>query len=189
MISGRLIFFFLAFVVSLVLAWTIWVALSLFYSSDQKAQGSSAIEGVKPTSLSGASVPTISSGESFACTPTHVWDGDGPIWCIEGPRLRLAGIAARELDGSCSLGHPCPEASGVEARDALVALLGTKTGVGRHGHILIVGPTLSCRSDGSAGGNRTAAWCVSPNQGDINCAMVRGGWALRWEEYWREHKC
>ncbi len=50
-------------------------------------------------SVATAEVPIIPSGEIFTCTPTHVWDGDGPIWCEEGPRLRLAGIAARELDG------------------------------------------------------------------------------------------
>lgn len=37
-----------------------------------------------------------------------------------------------------------------------------------------------CRSDGSAGGNRTAARSVSPIGGDLSCAMVRGEWALRW---------
>jgi len=140
-------------------------------------------------SASFADVPIIPRGETFTCTPTHVWDGDGPVWCSEGPRLRLAGIAARELDGSCSSGHPCPAVSGIEGRDALVDLLGTQTGVGRHGHILINGPTLHCRSDGPAGGNRTASWCVSPRHGDINCAMVRGGWALQWDRYWRDHSC
>lgn len=143
---------------------------------------------VDPSMLS-AQVPTVPSGQTFMCTPTHVWDGDGPVWCKEGPRVRLAGIAARELDGSCSPGHPCPAASGIEARDALVTLLGKPTGVGQHGHILVTGPALTCRSDGSAGGNRTAAWCTSPRHGDINCAMVLGGWALRWDRYWGRHRC
>lgn len=52
--------------------------------------------------LAAAIVP---AGEAFTCTPEAVWDGDGPVWCKEGPRIRLAGIAARELDGSCSDGH------------------------------------------------------------------------------------
>jgi endonuclease YncB( thermonuclease family) len=136
-----------------------------------------------------ADVPVIPHGQTFECTPTHVWDGDGPIWCAEGPRLRLAGIAAREIDESCSRGHPCPKASGREARTALVALLGVPTGTGGHGHILVSGPTITCRSDGSAGGNRTAAWCLSPSAGDINCAMVNGGWALRWDRFWNNHRC
>ena len=50
-------------------------------------------------SVATASVPLVKAGQTFTCTPTHVWDGDGPIWCEEGPRLRLAGIAAREMDG------------------------------------------------------------------------------------------
>lgn len=141
------------------------------------------------SSVALASVPVVPAGQTFNCTPTHVWDGDGPIWCQEGPRLRLSGIAAREMDGSCSRGHPCPRANAVDARDALVALLGATTGVSRHGHILVRGPTLRCYSDGSAGGNRTASWCVSPTNGDINCAMVSGGWALRWDRYWRNHSC
>lgn len=58
----------------------------------------------------------VATGQSFNCTPTRVWDGDGPIWCEEGPRIRLSGIAAREMDGSCSKGHPCPSASPEQSR-------------------------------------------------------------------------
>jgi endonuclease YncB( thermonuclease family) len=140
-------------------------------------------------SMAGADVPIIPRGQSFTCTPTHVWDGDGPIWCQEGPRLRLAGIAARELDGSCSDGHPCPSPSGIESRDALVNLLGTPMGIGRYGHVLIDALPLQCQSDGPAGGQRTASWCVSPRSGDVNCAMVKAGWALSWDKYWGDHRC
>ena len=124
-----------------------------------------------------------------AATPTHVWDGDGPVWCAEGPRLRLIWDSRPELDGSCSPGHPCPDSDPIVSRDALVNLLGTKTGVGPHGHILVSGPRMRCTSTGSAGGDRTGAWCVSPRSGDISCAMVRGGWAARWERFWQDHRC
>ena len=141
------------------------------------------------TSIAFASVPIVPSGQYFMCTPTHVWDGDGPIWCQEGPRVRLAGVAAREMDGTCFRNQPCPRASAEAARDALVALVGSPTGVSRHGHILVVGPTMRCRSNGSAGGNRTAAWCVSPKSGDVNCAIISGGSALKWDRYWKQHRC
>src|SRR3546814_10585011 len=49
----------------------------------------------------------VAAGLIFLCTPTLVADGDGPVWCAEGPRIRIAGIAARELDGTCRRGHPC----------------------------------------------------------------------------------
>jgi len=53
--------------------------------------------------------PVIPPGQTFACTPTAVYDGDGPIGCAEGPRIRVAGIAAREMDGTCRTNQPCPE--------------------------------------------------------------------------------
>ena len=141
------------------------------------------------TVASAKNVPIVPDGSEFRCTPTHVWDGDGPIWCEEGPRIRLSGIAAREMDGSCSDGHPCPDASAEAARDNLVRLIGKPTGVSAYGHILVQGPAMICQSVGSGGGNRTAAWCVSPQGGDINCAMVEGGWALKWDRYWGKHNC
>ena len=128
----------------------------------------------------------IATGVSFACTPTQVWDGDGPIWCAEGPKVPLAGIAAREMDATCRPGHPCPASSAEAARDHLARLLGRPLGRASTGHVLVRGPTLRCRSEGSGKGERTAAWCVSPMHGDLSRAMIRSGYALRWNQYWRE---
>jgi endonuclease YncB( thermonuclease family) len=134
-------------------------------------------------------VTAIPAGQAFTCTPTRVWDGDGPIWCEEGPRVRLAGIAAREMDGTCRDNQPCPAASAERSRDALAQLIGKPVGQSREGHVLVKGDKLTCRSEGSAGGSRTAAWCVSPTHGDLSCAMVKTGYALRWDRYWRHHRC
>ncbi|MCL6741166.1 hypothetical protein LZ518_08485 [Sphingomonas sp. RB56-2] len=134
-------------------------------------------------------VQIVTAGQSFTCTPTAVWDGDGPIWCAEGPRVRLAGIAAREMDGSCSPGQPCPNASAEAARDQLVGLLGGPRGRLATGHIRVAARPMNCRSNGSAGGSRTAAWCILANGVDLNCAMIRSGLALRWDRYWRSHRC
>lgn len=136
-----------------------------------------------------AAVIVVPAGQTFECTPTRVWDGDGPVWCAEGPRIRVSGIAAREADGTCRSNQPCPDAGARQARDALVQLVGKPVGTSREGHVLVRGPTMHCRSDGSAGGNRTAAWCVSPVGGDLSCAMVQNGKALRWKKYWRQHEC
>ena len=134
-------------------------------------------------------VSVVPAGQEFICTPVRVWDGDGPVWCAEGPRIRLAGIAAREIDDSCRSNQPCPDASAVEARDALVKLIGVPTGRSMEGHILVTGPSMSCTSAGNGVGSRTAAWCVSPEGGDVSCAMVKGGWALKWDRYWKAHEC
>ncbi len=131
----------------------------------------------------------IAAGTGFTCTPTRVWDGDGPIWCAEGPKIRLAGIAAREIDGTCNRGHPCPTAQGTVARDHLVRLLGGPRGRTGTGHIIVRSPALRCRSEGSGKGTRTAAWCVSPSAGDLSCAMVKSGYALRWRRYGGDRVC
>lgn len=128
----------------------------------------------------------VAAGQTFACTPTRVWDGDGPIWCAEGPRIRLAGIAAREADGTCRSNQPCPHATAEQARDYLVSLIGGRIGSAPTGHILVRGERLACRSEGDGVGNRTAAWCSNSTVGDLSRAMVRSGYALRWDRYWRD---
>ena len=131
----------------------------------------------------------VPAGQTFRCTPTRVWDGDGPVWCAEGPRLRIAGIAARETDGTCRTNQPCPAATAEQARDALVAVVGIPRGVAPEGHVLVAGPMMTCRSEGGAGGSRTAAWCTSPRGGDVSCAMLRTRTVLAWPRYWRAHSC
>lgn len=131
----------------------------------------------------------VDSGQPFTCTPTHVWDGDGPVWCAEGPHLRIAGIAAREMDGTCRTNQPCPAASAIETRDALVQLMGGARGTISTGHVVVRGPRLTCRSEGGAGGNRTAAWCRLPSGADLSCAMIKTGAVLRWDRYWKGPAC
>lgn len=131
----------------------------------------------------------VTAGATFTCTPTHVWDGDGPIWCAEGPKIRLSGIAAREMDGTCRSNQPCPDASAEDARDALVKLVGRPIGKSAHGHVLVRGEPLKCRSEGSGAGSRTAAWCVNAEGVDLSCAMASSGVALRWARYWDGHRC
>lgn len=131
----------------------------------------------------------VAAGSGFTCTPTRVLDGDGPIWCAEGPRIRLAGIAAREADGRCRPGQPCASADPARSRDHLVRLIGSPTGRSPEGHVLVRGAPLACRSVGGARGARTAAWCVTARGVDLSCAMVRAGMALRWDRYWGRHRC
>jgi hypothetical protein len=55
--------------------------------------------------------------------------------------------------------------------------------------VIVRGPTMNCLSEGSAGGSRTAAWCTLPSGQDLSCAMVATGTVLRWDRYWRGHRC
>jgi len=131
----------------------------------------------------------VEDGTRFTCTTIAVWDGDGPVWCAEGPKLRLSGIAAREHDETCRDGQPCPAASGRAARDALVLLLGGPKGLRPEGHVKVAGVTLACTSEGSARGDRTAAWCTLPDGRELSCAMIATGTALRWARYDLGDRC
>lgn len=119
------------------------------------------------------------AGAVFACTPVAVWDGDGPVWCQEGPRIRLEGIAARETDGTCRRGHPCPDASAEASRDALVGLLGGPRGTLRTGHIQVRYPAMQCRRAGTSY-ERVVASCRLHDGRDLSAAMVRTGTVLPW---------
>jgi len=131
-----------------------------------------------------AAPPVVTAGETFTCTPVRVWDGDGPLWCAEGPRIRVAGIAAREMDGTCRDGHPCPKASAEEARAALVKLVGKPVGRHQAGHILVKGPALQCRSRGNGKGARTDAFCDLPDGRNLSCAMLKTKTVELWKQYW-----
>lgn len=114
------------------------------------------------------SIAQGSEGGHFTCSVVKVHDGDGPVWCSEGERVRLAGIAAREIDESCRKNQPCPSASGASAQMALQRL--------------VLGKLLSCQQVGTSY-NRTVAWCRLPNSEDVSCEMIKTGTALRWERY------
>ena len=102
--------------------------------------------------------------------------------------MRIAGAAASEMDGTGKINHPCPTVSAGVGRDRLVKLLGGRKGMSSTGQVKVRSAPLTCSSDGSAGGSRTAAWCRSEPIGDLSCAVVRAGGAVRWPRYWREHK-
>jgi hypothetical protein len=87
-------------------------------------------------------VAVIPAGETFECTPRRVWDWDGPIWCTEGPRIRLAGIAARQIDGSRRSNQPCPNADAESSRNALATIIGRPVGFSPEGHVLVRGPIM-----------------------------------------------
>lgn len=136
--------------------------------------------------LAAVIVPT---GQAFTCTPVSVWDGNGPILCAEGPKARLAGIAAREHDETCRATQPCPAASGRAARDFLVEVFGGAIGTTRDGHVLVAGPPLACVSRGPDRYRRTAAPCTLPSGADLGCASIEASVTLRWAVFDRENRC
>jgi endonuclease YncB( thermonuclease family) len=120
----------------------------------------------------------------FVCTPIAVYDGDGPIHCREGQKLRIAGIAAREIDGGCRPGHPCPRSSGIAARDALVNLLGGPRGRWKTGHITVRYGTMRCHKVGRSY-DRVVARCTLNDGRDLGRAMIATATATATVLPWR----
>jgi endonuclease YncB( thermonuclease family) len=106
----------------------------------------------------------------FSCAVAYINDGD-TLRCQDGTRIRLHAVAARERDGSCSPGHPCPTASAGAATAELSRLAG--------------GKILRCEPTGHSY-NRITAICWTPTGEEINCAMVRSGTALLWDRFDRQ---
>jgi endonuclease YncB( thermonuclease family) len=118
-------------------------------------------------------VASASSAATMRCTVVSVWDGDGPIHCREGGKIRLTAIAARQLDETCSPGHPCLNATGAEAQAAL--------------RQLAQGQTLMCEPTGLSR-DRIRAWCWRPDGTELNCAMLRSGTVAYWQKFDRWHR-
>lgn len=121
--------------------------------------------------------PDATAAQLFTCSVTGVHDGDGPVYCAErGPdgkpiKIRLHAVAARELDETCSPGHPCPAASGAAAKVALTRIAS--------------GHRLRCEATGMSYA-RVTAWCWREDGVELNCAMVESGTALAWAKFDRQ---
>ena len=122
----------------------------------------------------------LAAAAALICTPIAVWDGDGPVWCEEGLKIRLAGIAAREMDETCKAHHPCPDATGIDARDALVRLLGGAKGRWKTGHIVVSASPMRCQAVGRSY-ERVVARCRLADGQDLSSAMLRTGTVVRWD--------
>ena len=112
-------------------------------------------------------------GTLFKCTVTSVYDGDGPIHCREGAPIRLNAVAAREMNGTCRRGQPCPTATALAAKHELQSI--------------VLGHVLSCKQTGTSY-NRVTAICWTEAGLEVNCAMVRSGKALVWDRYNRQNR-
>lgn len=98
---------------------------------------------------------------SMVCARLIVTDGDS-LRCND-QRIRLLGIDAPEMPGSCRPGRECVQGDPYAARDHLVSL--TRT-------------TVRCTPEGQDRYGRTLARCTA-NGVDLSCAMIRSGHAVR----------
>lgn len=127
-------------------------------------------EGPRGSIPASLAIPREASLYDLSCRVASITDGD-TLRCADGIRIRLHAVAARESDGTCSSGHPCPAASAQRARDTL--------------RDLAAGQTLRCIKTGTSY-NRVTAICDNEAGVEINCAMVQSGAALKWGRFDRQ---
>lgn len=115
---------------------------------------------------------------AFACTVVRVHDGDGPLWCRQGPKVRIAGVQAPDFENAspCRTGRANYVCSDAKARASR-----------RIVESLVLNKTLRCQPvDRSY--SRVVARCTLPDGRSLSCATIAAGAAVRWDRYWRRYK-
>jgi len=120
----------------------------------------------------------LAKGQSFTCTVTRVHDGDGPLWCAEGPKVRVAGIQAPDFERAepCrrrKAGYVCSDVRARASQRIVSALV-----LHRRLRCVALEPSYS----------RMVATCRLPDGHDLACAAVRAGAANWWAAYVRRYR-
>lgn len=133
-------------------------------------------------------IPLILQAAAFVCTPVAIWDSDGHLWCAEGPRIRIAGVAGRELDGSCRSNQPCPALDPLTARLRVIRAIGGRvTGTMPTKHLRIVAPAMRCVGY-EMSHTRVVASCTLASGADLRCSLLKAGAVVEWASYSRRYR-
>lgn len=122
----------------------------------------------------------VATNVPFICIVTRVHDGDGPLWCRSGQKIRVAGIQAPDFTSA----EPCRR---TEARRANYTC--NDRAAERSQQIvsrLVLGKRLTCRPMGMSY-QRVVARCTLPDGRSLSCAAIAAGAAVRWDRYWRRY--
>lgn len=117
------------------------------------------------------------SGSAFTCTVTRVHDGDGPLWCAEGPKVRIAGVQAPDFRSA----EPCRQ-----RRAGYVCSDARARASQRIVSALVLHRRLTCQAL-EPSYNRIVARCRLPDGSDLSCAVLAAGAGTRWGRYWRRY--
>jgi endonuclease YncB( thermonuclease family) len=119
--------------------------------------------------------------KTFSCTVTRVHDGDGPLWCSNGIKIRTAGVQAPDFESAL----PCRAADPrrVNYRCNNAAAQRSQQIVER----LVLRKTLRCEATGKSY-SRVVARCTLPDGRSLACASIALGAAVKWDRYWRQYQ-
>ncbi len=116
----------------------------------------------------------------IVCVVTRVHDGDGPLWCRSGEKIRVAGIQAPDFETA----EPCRRRQA--QRRAYTCDDRAAARSKRIMSSMTLGKPLVCQPvDVSYG--RIVARCTLPDGRSLSCAAVAAGAAIRWDRYWRQY--
>jgi endonuclease YncB( thermonuclease family) len=115
---------------------------------------------------------------TFLCLVTRVHDGDGPLWCKNGIKVRVAGVQAPDFENAepCRRRRPAYVCSDVKAA--------------RSQHIvekLTLNRSMTCQPVGKSY-QRVVARCTLADGRSLSCAVIAAGAATRWDSYWRRYR-
>ena len=114
------------------------------------------------------------------CDVVRVHDGDGPLWCRSGERIRVAGVQSPDFESAA----PCrPRAI---KRRAYICNNQTAKRSQQITARLTLGKRLVCQPVGTSY-KRVVARCMLPDGRSLSCAAVAAGAAVRWDRYWRQY--
>ncbi len=113
----------------------------------------------------------------FVCEVVRVHDGDGPLWCRSGEKVRVAGVQAPDFTSASPCrqrraGYVCDDAAARRARTIATRLT--------------LHQRLTCQPvDRSY--SRVVARCTLPDGRSLSCALLAAGAAVKWDRYWRRY--
>jgi endonuclease YncB( thermonuclease family) len=115
------------------------------------------------------------------CNVVRVHDGDGPLWCRSGEKIRVAGIQAPDFTSAEPCHRPAAQRRAYNCDDRAAA---------RSERImsgLTLGKQLVCQPVGNSY-SRAVARCTLPDGRSLSCAAIAAGGAVRWDRYWRRYR-
>ena len=122
----------------------------------------------------------VAAAAAFPCVVVRVHDGDGPLWCRSGQKIRVAGIQAPDFESAEPCRRPAARRVAYTCDDRAAA--GAQRIVSR----LTLGKRLTCQPQGKSY-SRIVARCTLPDGRSLSCAAIAAGAAVRWDRYWRQY--
>ena len=118
---------------------------------------------------------------AFTCDVVRIHDGDGPLWCRSGEKVRVAGIQAPDFQSAEPCRRPVARRAAYTCDDRAAA---------RSQRIvssLVMSKRLTCQPMGKSY-SRIVARCTLPDGRSLSCAAIAAGAAVRWERFWRQYR-